>query len=120
MREGRPRPVSANPSTTRPADLSFEPVAAPTETGYLSAQQRSTIRRTVRTAIADHGAEWAARNTCPELQQKYGITYAAIKGLTDGLLPNTPPEDHLSSGQRNRLRRDFRNAEFVLPRLLQR
>src|SRR5574337_122936 len=103
----------ARTSTAHPAELSFEPMAAPAEADQLSASQRSTIRRTVRTAIENRGAEFAARNICPELQQKYGITYAAIESLADGQLPATLPEYQLSSGQRNRLRRDFHEAEAV-------
>jgi hypothetical protein len=35
----------------------------------LSDSQRSTIRRTVQDAIACHGAKWAMRHTCVELQE---------------------------------------------------
>lgn len=77
---------------------------------HLSPGQRSTIRRAVQEAIDTHGVEWARRNTCAELEAKYGITYATIDFLVNSQLPNALPEELLTSGQRHRIRRDFQAA----------
>lgn len=87
--------------------------AAEVEVGQLSATQRSTIRREVRTAIADQGREWAARHACAELERKYGLSHAAIQYLADGELPAALPEESLSSGQKYHLRHEYRAARSL-------
>ncbi len=54
---------------------------------YLSASQRSTIRRAVQDAIDAHGVEYAIRNTCAELEEKYGISYETVEHLLHDELP---------------------------------
>jgi len=83
------------------------------ETDQLSPSQRSTIRSAVKDAIAQHDVEWAMRNTCAEFQQKYGISYEAIELLMQDALPSALPEELLSSGQRNRFRREFRAVNSI-------
>ncbi len=83
------------------------------EVDQLSPSQRSTIRRAVKHAIARHDVEWAMRNTCAEFQHKYGISYEAIELLMQDALPSALPEELLSSGQRNRFRREFRAANSI-------
>ncbi|MFA5607149.1 MAG: DISARM system SNF2-like helicase DrmD [Leucobacter sp.] len=61
-------------------------------------------------AIAAHGEEWAMRNTCAELQEKYGIAYETIDYLLHDELPDVFPEELLTSGQRNQIRREVRDA----------
>lgn len=80
------------------------------EADHLSAGQRSTIRRAVQEAIDEHGIEWAMRNTCARLESKYGISYDTIEYLLHDDLPAALPEDLLTSGQRNKIRRDFSAA----------
>jgi SNF2 family DNA or RNA helicase len=85
-------------------------VSPEVEADQLSAGQRSTIRRAVEQAIAQHGEEWAMRNTCAELQEKYGISYGTIEHLLHDELPDVLPEELLTPGQRNRIRREIREA----------
>jgi superfamily II DNA or RNA helicase len=85
-------------------------VSPEVEADQLSAGQRSTIRRAVEHAIAQHGEEWAMRNTCAELQEKYGISYGTIEHLLHDELPDVLPEELLTPGQRNRIRREIREA----------
>ena len=80
------------------------------EADYLSASQRSTIRRAVQDAIDAHGVEYAMRNTCAELEEKYGISYETIEYLLHDELPVALPEELLTTGQRNRIRRKFHDA----------
>lgn len=47
------------------------------------------------------------RNTCAELAAKYGISYDTIDHLLHNELPEVLPEELLTSGQRNRIRREF-------------
>ncbi|MDR3661311.1 MAG: DISARM system SNF2-like helicase DrmD, partial [Mycobacterium sp.] len=61
-------------------------------------------------SIDAHGQEWAMRNTCTELQEKYGISYDTIDYLLHDELPEALPEELLTSGQRNRIRREVREA----------
>ena len=80
---------------------------------HLSPGQRSTIRRAVQDAIDAHGVEWAMRNTCAELEEKYGISYDTIDHLLHDELPAALPEELLTSGQRNRIRREFSAAMSI-------
>ena len=48
-----------------------------------------------------------------EFQHKYGISYEAIELLMQDPLPSALPEELLSSGQRNRFRREFRAANSI-------
>jgi superfamily II DNA or RNA helicase len=80
------------------------------EADYLSASQRSTIRRAVQDAIDAHGVEYAMRNTCAELEEKYGVSYETIEYLLHDELPVALPEELLTTGQRNRIRRRFHDA----------
>ena len=57
----RPRVVATNVRTVERPPL--------VEADYLSASQRSTIRRAVQDAIDAHGVEYAMRNTCAELEE---------------------------------------------------
>ena len=50
------------------------------------------------------------RNTCAELEEKYGISYDTIEYLLHDELPAALPEELLTSGQRNRIRREFSAA----------
>lgn len=50
------------------------------------------------------------RNTCAELQEKYGICYDTIDYLLHDELPEALPEELLTAGQRNRIRREVREA----------
>ena len=50
------------------------------------------------------------RNTCAELEAKYGISYDTIEYLLHDELPAALPEELLTSGQRNRIRREFHDA----------
>jgi len=79
----------------------------------LSPGQRSTIRRAVQDAIDTHGVEWAMRNTRAEFEEKYGISYDTIEYLLHDELPVALPEELLTSGQRNRIRREFSAAVSV-------
>jgi hypothetical protein len=79
----------------------------------LSASQRSTIRRTVQDAIARHDLEWAMRNTCIELEEKYGVSRDTIEYLLHDELPSALPEELLSAGQKHRLRREFDKANSL-------
>src|ERR1035441_7657218 len=83
------------------------------EARELSASQRSTIRKTVLDAVADHDVEWAMRNTCVELEQKYGISYDAIEFILKDALPSALPEELISAGQKSRLRREFHTANSI-------
>ena len=76
------------------------PVGEPpvVEADYLSASQRSTIRRAVQDAIDAHGVEYAMRNTCAELEEKYGISYETIEYLLHDELPVALPEELLTYG----------------------
>lgn len=47
------------------------------------------------------------RNTCAQLEAKYGISYDTIEYLLHDELPAVLPEELLTSGQRNKIRRDF-------------
>ena len=47
------------------------------------------------------------RNTCAQLEAKYGISYDTIEYLLHDELPAALPEELLTSGQRNKIRRDF-------------
>lgn len=58
-------------------------------------------------AVEEHGIEWAMRNTCAQLEAKYGISYDTIEYLLHDELPAALPEELLTSGQRNKIRRDF-------------
>lgn len=71
-----------------------------TEADHLSPGQRSTIRRAVQDAIDTRGVEWAMRNTCAELEEKYGITYDTIEYLLSDELPAALPEELLPRGKR--------------------
>lgn len=53
------------------------------------------------------------RNTCVELEAKYGISFDTIDYLLHDELPDALPEELLTTGQRNRIRRDFRAAVFT-------
>ena len=83
------------------------------EADHLSPGQRSTIRRAIQDAIDAHGIEWAMRNTCAELEKKYGITYDTIEYLLSDELPAALPEELLTTGQKNRIRREFHAAMSV-------
>ena len=83
------------------------------EAARLSPGQRTTIRRAIHDAIDKHGLEWAMRNTCAELEAKYGISYDAIEYLLHDELPAALPEELLTSGQRNKIRRDFSAATSI-------
>src|SRR6476660_7840183 len=83
------------------------------EADHLSPGQRSTIRRAVQYAIDAHGVEWEMRNACTELEEKYGISYDTIEYLLRDELPAALPEELLTSGQRNRIRREFSVAMSV-------
>jgi superfamily II DNA or RNA helicase len=61
----------------------------------------------VQQAVDEHGIEWAMRNTCAQLEAKYGISYDTIEYLLHDELPAVLPEELLTSGQRNKIRRDF-------------
>ena len=50
------------------------------------------------------------RNTCAQLEAKYGISYDTIEYLLHDELPAALPEELLTSGQRNKIRRDFSAA----------
>lgn len=50
------------------------------------------------------------RNTCAQLEAKYGISYDTIEYLVHDELPAALPEELLTSGQRNKIRRDFSAA----------
>ena len=93
--------------------------AAEVEVRQLSATQRPTIRGEICTAIADHGAEWAARHACADPERKYGLPHAAIQYLVDGELPAAPPEESLTAGQEYHLRHECRTAHS-LPNTTQR
>ena len=80
------------------------------EVDHLSPSQRSTIRRLVLDAIDLHGIEWAMRNTCRDLEAKYGISYDTIDYLLNEELPAALPEELLTTGQKNRIRRDYDEA----------
>ena len=77
------------------------------EADHLSVSQRSTIRRAVQEAVDAHGFEYAMRTTCKELEAKYGISYQTIEYLINDELPIALPEQLLTTGQRNRIRREF-------------
>ena len=47
------------------------------------------------------------RNTCAQLEAKYGISSDTIEYLLHDELPAALPEELLTSGQRNKIRRDF-------------
>jgi hypothetical protein len=79
----------------------------------LSASQRSTIRRTVQDAIASHDVEWAMRNTCVELEEKYGVSRDTIEYLLHDELPSALPEELLSANQKHRLRQEFQEANSI-------
>jgi superfamily II DNA or RNA helicase len=79
----------------------------------LSPGQRSTIRRAIHDAIDAHGEEWAMRNTCAELEEKYGMSYDAIAHLLHDELPAALPEELLTTGQKNRIRREFSAAVSI-------
>jgi superfamily II DNA or RNA helicase len=64
----------------------------------------------VQQAVDEHGIEWAMRNTCAQLEAKYGISYDTIEYLLHDELPAVLPEELLTSGQRNKIRRDFSAA----------
>jgi hypothetical protein len=64
----------------------------------------------VQAAIDAHGVEWAMRNVCAELEEKYGISYDTIEYLLHNELPAALPEELLTTGQKNRIRRDFSAA----------
>lgn len=83
------------------------------EADHLSPGQRYTIRRSIEEAIAEHGIEWAMRNTCAQLEAKYGISYDTIEYLLHAELPAVLPEELLTSGQRNKVRRDFSAATSI-------
>jgi hypothetical protein len=83
------------------------------EADHLSPGQRSTIRRAVQRSIDEHGIEWAMRNTCTQLEAKYGISYGTIEYLLHDELPAALPEELLTSGQRNKVRRDFSAATSI-------
>lgn len=102
---GQPRGA---PSYRGPVGVSPE-----LEADHLSPGQRSTIRRAVQDAIDAHGEEWAVRNTCAELEEKYGISYETIDYLLHDELPDVLPEELLTSGQRNRIRREFSAAMSI-------
>lgn len=53
------------------------------------------------------------RNTCADLEAKYGISYDTIDYLLHDELPAALPEELLTSGQRNRIRRDFSAATAI-------
>jgi hypothetical protein len=53
------------------------------------------------------------RNTCAELEEKYGITYDTIEYLLSDELPAALPEELLTTGQKNRIRREFHAAMSV-------
>jgi len=104
-----PEPDSSRPRfvATKVRTVGEPPVVA---ADYLSASQRSTIRRAVQDAIDAHGVEYAMRNTCAELEEKYGIPYETIEYLLHDELPVALPEELLTTGQRNRIRRKFHAA----------
>jgi len=83
------------------------------EADHLSPGQRSTIRRAIQDAIDVHGIEWAMRNTCAELEEKYRITYDTIEYLLSDELPAALLEELLTTGQKNRIRREFHAAMSV-------
>ena len=83
------------------------------EADQLSPTQRSTIRRAIHDAIEAHGVEWAMRNTCAALEEKYGISYDTIEYLLKEELPAVLPEELLTTGQKNRIRREFDAAISV-------
>ncbi|MGD1255351.1 DISARM system SNF2-like helicase DrmD [Mycobacterium seoulense] len=64
-------------------------------------------------AIADHDMEWAMRNACVELQEKYGVSYDTIEYLLNDKLPSALPEELLSAGQKHRLRLEYRAADSI-------
>ena len=64
-------------------------------------------------AIGAHGMEWAMRNTCGEVEEKYGISYDTVNHLLEERLPVSLPEEELSTGQKNLLRREFRSAHSI-------
>jgi hypothetical protein len=70
---------------------------------HLSASQRSTIRRAVQDAIDAHGVDYAMRNTCSELEGKYGISYETIEYLLHDELSVALPEELLTTGARHLL-----------------
>jgi hypothetical protein len=70
------------------------------EADHVSPGQRSTIRRAIQDAIDAHGIEWAMRNTCAELEEKYRITYDTIEYLLSDELPAALPEELLTTGKR--------------------
>lgn len=53
------------------------------------------------------------RNTRAEFEEKYGISYDTIEYLLHDELPVALPEELLTSGQRNRIRREFSAAVSV-------
>jgi len=83
------------------------------EADQLSPTQRSIIRRAVHEAMAEHGIEWAMRNTCAEIEEKYGISYDTVEYLLNDELPVALPEEFLTTGQRNRIRREFHAAMSI-------
>jgi superfamily II DNA or RNA helicase len=64
-------------------------------------------------AVANHDVEWAMRNTCVEIQEKYGVSYDTIEYLLNDELPSALPEKQLSAGQKYRFRREFRSANSL-------
>ena len=54
------------------------------------------------------------RNTCAQLEAKYGISYDTIEYLLHDELPAALPEELLTSGQRNKIRRDFIAATSIV------
>jgi len=112
----QPSPV-LNPirNRGRQAAIRFEfvEVSSEVEADHLSPGQRYTIRRTVQDAIEAHGMEWAMRNTCAELEEKYGISYDTIEYLLNDELPAALPEELLTTGQKNRVHREFDAANSI-------
>ena len=85
------------------------------EADQLSAGERSTIRRTVEEAVAEHGQGMGdAQHLRWDARKKYGISYGTIEYLLHDDLPDVLPEELLTAGQRNRIRqgnpRSDRNA----------
>ena len=83
------------------------------EADQLSPTQRSGIRRAIHEAMAEHGVEWAMRNTSADIEEKYGISYDTIEYLLNDELPVALPEEFLTTGQRNRIRREFHAAMSI-------
>lgn len=56
------------------------------------------------------------RNTCAELSRKYGISRDTIDHVLHDELPAALPEELLSAGQRNRIRREHHAAKSIADR----